>query len=125
MTKSIVEQLEPIFNPRSIAIIGASNIPFKWGAQTIQRLAQSGYSGAIYPINPREDVIQNLPAYRSVIDIPEAVDLAIITVRAEQVPQALLECVEKGIKGAIIISADFAETGSYGQTLQEEITRIA
>jgi acyl-CoA synthetase (NDP forming) len=125
VAKSIVEQLEPIFNPHSVAIVGASNVPFKWGAQTIQRLLQSGYSGAIYPINPREDVIQNLPAYHSVLDIPEAVDLAIITVRADQVPQALLECVEKGIKGAIIISADFAETGSYGQELQEEITRIA
>ena len=125
MSKSIVEQLEPIFNPRSVAIIGASNVPFKWGAQTVQRLIQTGYSGMIYPVNPREDFIQGLPAYRSVLDIPETVDLTIVTVRADQVPQALLECAEKGIKGAIVISADFAETGSYGQALQEEITEIA
>jgi len=91
----------------------------------IQRLFLTEYRGAIYPINPREDEIQGLPAYRTVLDVPHDIDLAVITVRAEAVPQAMLECVQKGIKGAVVISAGFAETGNHGRVLQDEITRIA
>jgi len=91
----------------------------------IQSLYLTKYEGAIYPINPNEKEIQGLPVYRTVLDVPDEIDLAVITVRAELVPQAMRECVQKGIKGAVVISADFAETGDHGRALQEEITDIA
>ncbi len=91
----------------------------------VQGLFLTKYEGAIYPINPRENEIQGLPVYRTVLDVPDEIDLAVITVRAELVPQAMRECVQKGIKGAVVISAGFAETGGHGQALQEEMTDIA
>lgn len=125
MTKKIIDDLKPIFAPKSVAVIGASSASFKWGAQTIQRLLMTGYKGTIYPINPREMEIQGMRAYCNVLDVSDDIDLAVITLRAEMVPQAMRECVQKGIRGAIIISADFAETGSRGKMLQDEITAIA
>lgn len=85
----------------------------------------SGYKGRVYPINPHEERIAGLPVYRSVLDIPDEIGLAVITIRAEQVPQALRECIQKGIRAAVVISAGFAETGSRGSALQEEITETA
>ncbi|MEW6185166.1 MAG: CoA-binding protein [Thermodesulfobacteriota bacterium] len=114
-----------MFKPRSVAVIGASGVPFKWGNDIIRTMQEDGYGGTIYPINPREKTILGLPVYRSVVEVPDPIDLAVITVRAEQVPQALRECTQKGIKGAVLISAGFAETGSQGQALQEEVSRLS
>jgi len=125
ITKSIVEQLQPIFAPNSVAVIGASGVPFKWGYDAISSLQQTGYKGAIYPINPRESQILGLPVYRRVLDVPGEIDLAVLTIRAALVPQAMRECVQKGIKGAVIITAGFAEVGQEGQALQEEVAAIA
>lgn len=82
----IREQLRPIFAPRSVAVIGASAVPFKWGNDVIRSMQIGGYQGTIYPINPREEKILNLPAYRSVLDVPDPIDLAVVSIRAEQVP---------------------------------------
>ncbi len=125
MTKNISEQLQPIFNAKSVAVIGASSVPFKWGAQTVYRLINFGFKGAVYPINPTEKEIQGLRAYPSVLEVREDIDLAVITVPARMVPRAIKECVKKKIRGAIVISADFAETGERGRSLQEEIVEIA
>jgi acyl-CoA synthetase (NDP forming) len=122
---NISEQLRPIFMPKSVAVIGASGVPFKWGNDIILSMQTAGYQGAIYPINPREEKILGLPVYRSVLDVPDPIDLAVITIRGEQVPQAMRDCIRKGIKGAVLITAGFAETGSRGQALQEEVTGIA
>ncbi|OGP50084.1 MAG: hypothetical protein A2Y79_07150 [Deltaproteobacteria bacterium RBG_13_43_22] len=122
---NISEQLRPIFAPRSVAVIGASGVPFKWGNDVILSMQTAGYQGTIYPINPREEKILGLPVYRTVLDVPDPIDLAVVSIRAEQVPQAMRECIQKGIKGAVLITAGFAETGSRGQALQEEVTRIA
>jgi acyl-CoA synthetase (NDP forming) len=119
------EQLRPIFKPKSVAVIGASGVPFKWGNDIILSMQKAGYQGTIYPINPREEKILGLPVYRSVLDVPDPIDLAVITIRGEQVPQAMRDCIQKGIKGAVLITAGFAETGSRGQALQEEVTGIA
>ena len=100
---NISEQLRPIFAPRSVAVIGASGVPFKWGNDIILSMQTDGYQGTIYPINPREEKILGLPVYRSVLDVPDPIDLAVITIRAEQVPQAMRECIQKGIKGAVLI----------------------
>lgn len=125
MTSDIIKQLDPIFKPRSVAFIGASNNPTKWGQWMVRRPLNTGYRGAMYPVNLKEKEIQGLPAYQYIKDIPDTVDLAVITVPAATVPQVLMECVEKGVKGVIVISAGFAELGPEGRALQVKIAEIA
>ena len=122
---SIVKQLDYIFKPDSMAIIGASDNIAKWGHMMVDRPLRTGYKGAIYPVNPQGTEILGLPSYRSVTDIPGPVDLAVITTQASQVPRVMQECVQKGVKGAVLISAGFAETGAAGNKLQEEVVKIA
>jgi acyl-CoA synthetase (NDP forming) len=125
MSDTIVEQLDPIFRPRSLAVIGASNNTAKWGGRIMSQILSSGYRGRIYPVNPKESKIAGLKAYSDVLEIPDPVDLAIFTVKAAQMPEVMQKCVRKGIRGGVIISADFAETGEEGKSLEEETTRIA
>ena len=120
-----IEQLDYIFNPRSMAIIGASDNIAKWGYMMVERPLRTGYRGRIYPVNPQGGTILGLPSYRSVKDIPGPVDLAVITVQASQVPHVMQECVDKGVMAAILISAGFAETGMEGKVLQEKVMKIA
>jgi len=122
---SIVKQLDHIFKPASMAIIGASDNIAKWGHMMVDRPLRTGYKGAIYPVNPQGTTILGLPSYRSVKDIPGPVDLVVITTQASQIPLVMQECVEKGVKGAVLISAGFAETGTAGNKLQEEVVKIA
>jgi acyl-CoA synthetase (NDP forming) len=123
--KSIAEQLDPIFKPRSIAVIGASKSHAKWGFRMINRPLRTGYRGAIYPVNRQGEKISNLPSYKSVLEIPQAVDLAVITVPAVQVPAVMKECVEKGVKGVVLITAGFAEIGADGKFLEDKVVRVA
>ncbi|MEW6187702.1 MAG: CoA-binding protein [Thermodesulfobacteriota bacterium] len=125
MSGTIVEQLDPIFKPKSLAVIGASNNTAKWGGRIISQILSSGYRGRIYPVNPKESRIAGLEAFEDVTKIPDPVDLAIFTVKAAQMPGVMEKCVRKGIKGGVIISADFAETGEEGKSLEQETTRIA
>jgi acyl-CoA synthetase (NDP forming) len=125
MSADIVEQLDPIFKPRSIAIIGASNNPGKWGGRMVYQSLASNFRGRIYPVNPNGTEIAGLKVYHDVLDIPDHIDLAIFAVRAAHMPEVMKKCVKKGIKGGVIISADFAETGDTGKALEEETTRIA
>ena len=97
---NIVEQLDPIFKPRSMAVIGASDNPAKWGHNMIERPLRTGYKGRIYPVNPQADTILGVPSYHSVKDIPEAVDLAVITVQANQVPAVMQAMRRKGSQGS-------------------------
>ena len=115
--------LEPLLHPRSIAVVGASGS--SRGGGFVSPLVELGFEGPIYPVNPKYDEIMGMKAYPSVIDVPGDIDLAVITVKAGMVPHSLGECVQKGIRGAVIITADFAETGDRGQALQKEITEIA
>ncbi len=125
MSEEVVRQLQPIFKPKSIAIIGASNNPTKWGGMVMNRALASGFRGRIYVVNPREQEIAGLKAYNDVLEIPEPIDLAVFTIPAEQMPGAMKGCVQKRIPGGLIISADFAETGARGRALQEETVKIA
>jgi len=124
-SRSIVEQLSPIFKPASIAIIGASKTPGKWGFMMVDRPVRTGYRGVIHVVNPKGERIHRLEARRSILDVPDPVDLAVITVPAPSVPQVMRECIQKGVKGAVLISAGFAETGEEGKALQQEVVRIA
>ncbi len=123
--KSVAEQIDPLFNPKSIAFIGASNDRRKWGNWMVERPLRTGYRGDIYPVNLKESHIQGVPAYRSILDISGPVDLAVITVPASTVAEIMQQCVDKGVKAAVLISAGFAELGEQGKALQEEALRIA
>jgi len=125
MTKEIVKQLDTIFKARSMAVIGASKSPGKWGYRMVYTPLTTGYRGAIYPVNPNETEICGLPCYPSVCDIPYDVDMAVIVVPAAIAPKAMSDCAAKSIKGVVMITAGFAETGKEGQALQDEVARIA
>jgi succinyl-CoA synthetase alpha subunit len=124
MHDDIVKDLDPLFNPKSVAHIGATNNRNKWGFSTITSLINT-FKGPIYPVNPHEAAIQGLTAYKKVTDIPGPVDLAVFTIPAERVAAAMEECVDKGVRSAVIISAGFAEVGAEGKKLQDEVLSIA
>lgn len=125
MAKNITDQLDFIFKPKSVAFIGASNNPVKWGGRIIRSALESNFRGRIYPVNPNEKEIRGLRAYADVNEIEGPVDLAVFTVPAAHMPTVMKKCVEKRIRGGVIISADFAETGEKGKALEEETRAIA
>lgn len=122
---SINEELKPLFYPKSVAVIGASNNPAKWGFSIFNDLLIKGFKGDLYPVNKNEEKISGITCYKSVKDAPKPVDLAVIAVPAKIVPTVMKECVEKGVKTAVIISAGFREAGRKGEKLEEEVVRIA
>ena len=125
MSSGHSRDLSPIFEPKSIAVIGASNNPTKWGWIIPSNILSNGYVGKIYPVNPKGEEILGLKSYPSLLNVPGDVDLAIIVRPAPSVPQHLEECVEKGVKAAIVISGGFRETGEEGERLEREAVRIA
>jgi len=117
-----VEGLDKIFNPRRIAVIGASNREGSVGYKLFRNLI--GFRGFIYPVNPFNQSIQGVTAYPSIKRIPWQIDLAIIATPAHIVPEIVEECGEAGVTGVIIVSSGFRETGPSGRALEEEIQRI-
>jgi acetate---CoA ligase (ADP-forming) len=115
------EGLEALLRPRSIAIIGASQDPAKIGGRPLHLLRRYGYAGQIYPINPRAAEVQGLKAYPSVMDVPEAPDLALIAVEAEKAPEAVEQCAARGVRGVVVFSSGFAELGEAGAALQARL----
>ncbi|UCD58283.1 MAG: CoA-binding protein, partial [Candidatus Hydrogenedentota bacterium] len=118
-------QLDYIFKPTSLAVIGASNNRQRWGYGTLQGILRAGFRGKIYPINPNEEVVQGLAAYPSVLGVPDEIDLAVFVVKAAQCVKAMDECARKGVKGGVVITAGFAEVGGEGGKMQDEIVGIA
>ncbi|HNY64835.1 MAG TPA: CoA-binding protein [Deltaproteobacteria bacterium] len=116
--------LDILFNPRSVAVIGASNNWNKWGYSTFVNLTGS-FAGPVYPVNRREEAVLGCRAYRSVLDIEGDVDLAVFVIPAPAVPDAMRDCVRKGVRTGVIISAGFRETGPEGRALENEVLRIA
>ena len=121
----VVEELRPIFSPKSIAVIGASRSPMKIGYEILQNILVQGYTGKVIPINPETPTIMGLKTQPSVLAVKEDIDLAIIAVPAEFVPKVMSECARKKVKGVIVISSGFAETGERGKQLEDEILQIA
>jgi acetyl coenzyme A synthetase (ADP forming)-like protein len=117
--------LDMFFRPESVAVIGASRDATKLGHGILQNIVQYGYKGAVYPINPSSPEVLGLPAYPSVLDVPGPVELAVIVVPARFVSSVLEECGQKGVKGAIIISAGFREVGRNGKQRENELLAIA
>lgn len=113
------------FAPRGVAIIGASSDPTKLGYALARNLVESGYPGAIHFVNPRGGELFGKPIYAAVSAVPDPVDLAVLLIPAQAVPQALRQCGERGIHAAIIASGGFKEIGPQGAKLEQECLQIA
>jgi len=120
-----IRPLDAFLKPKSVAVIGASTSPEKLGFQILKNILDSGFKGPVYPINPKADGILDLSCHKSVKDIADAPDLAIIIIPARFVPQAVRECGEAGIKGAVIITGGFSEAGEQGEILQHQVIETA
>ncbi|TNE35877.1 MAG: CoA-binding protein, partial [Alphaproteobacteria bacterium] len=117
--------LEPMLRPNSVAIIGASNTASRIGGRPINSMKTLGYKGDIYPVNPNYETIQDLPAYASMQDVPQGIDCAVIAVPAKIAVQALKDCVDRGVKSAVMFTSGFAELDASGAKAQLEISGIA
>ncbi len=116
-----IEKLDKIFNPKRIAVIGASDREGSIGAKIIRNLIGVGYKGEVFPVNAFRETIQGITAYPSISKIPKVVDLAIIATPAHTVPQIVEECGEAGVSGIIICSAGFGEVGEEGILIEKRI----
>ncbi len=119
------ETLTPLFNPRSVAVIGASSREYTIGNRIIRNLLDMNYSGAVYPVNPKDAEILGKTVYPSVGEIPGPVDLVHIVLKNTLVPGILTQCGEKGVKFCIINTAGFRESGPEGIALEETVVGIA
>ena len=117
--------LYPIANPKSIVVFGASNSITSMGTSLLDSVLNLGFEGDIYPIHPKENRVQNLKAYRNVLDLPNVPDLAMIVLPTRIVSEALDTCGRKGIKHAIVISGGFKEVGGEGIDLEKELVAVA
>lgn len=118
------EGLGSILRPQSIAVIGASRSPSTIGYQILANIVRYGYTGAVYPINPNATSIHSIKAYKSVADVGEAIDLGVVVVPKELVPGVVEECGRAGVKGLVVISAGFKETGGKGAQREKELLKL-
>jgi acetate---CoA ligase (ADP-forming) len=122
---TIIDQLDPIFKPQSVAIIGASSNPLKLNNWITISALKSKFDGKIYLINPRVKDIQGYRTFSTLVDIPSNIDLAAIMVPAKLVPDIMKECIEKKVRGVIIFSAGYKEIGEKGIKREKEINELA
>jgi acyl-CoA synthetase (NDP forming) len=122
---SLKEQLDYLFNPRSAAVIGASNIFGKWGFNILSRMLSCKGDREIYAINNKESEVLGLKAYKSLLDVPGPVDLAVITVPFQALLQAVRDCSQKGVKVAVVITSGLAESSEDGARIEREMVEIA
>ena len=118
-------ELENFFNPRSVAVVGASQKKGKVGHDLLMSLIGAGYTGRIYPVNPNAKTIERLNCYPDLKSIGEVPDLVIIVVPAQTVPAVMHDCAQIGVKAVIIITAGFKEVGEEGRQLEQQIIQIA
>ncbi len=119
-----LDRLAPIFSPKSIAVIGASNREGSVGNAIFKNILMGGYCGTLYPVNPKAPSICGVHSYTSISAIPQEIDLALIIVPANVVPEVLEECGQKGVRGAVIVTAGFKEIGPEGAALEQRIIAI-
>jgi acetyl coenzyme A synthetase (ADP forming)-like protein len=119
--QAVAASLLPIFYPRGVAVVGASRDERSIGGRLMRNMIDAHFSGAVFPVNPNSPAVGGVKAYRSVLDIPDPIDLAVIIVPARFVLQVVQECAEKGVRGLVVISAGFSETGPAGEELEDEL----
>lgn len=118
-------KLDAIFAPNNVAVIGASERPGSVGRTILWNLISNPFGGAVFPVNPKRSNILGIKAYPNIASVPEQVDLAVVVTPAHTVPGVIRECVEAGVKGAIVISAGFKERGAAGAELERQIMEEA
>jgi acetyltransferase len=116
--------LEMFTEPKGVAVVGASTSPEKLGYQVLHNVIRYGYQGAIYPVNPTAPEILGLKAYPSVLACPDPVDLAVLLVPNKAVPAVMEQCGQRGLKGAVVITAGFREIGPQGKALEQQVIEI-
>lgn len=119
----ITKKLTKLFNPENVAVIGASSKEGSVGYSLMKNLIGSGFSGTVFPINPKRSNILGVKAYKNLSSISEKIDLAIITTPAKTVPAIVEDCGKAGVSGIVLISAGFAEIGEEGKKLTKEILK--
>ncbi len=117
--------LNPLFTPRTVAVIGASNRLDSVGGLVFRNLLEGGYQGRSYPVNLKHTEIQGQPAFTTVEQLPERIDLAVIATKAETVPAIIEACGRQGVRSAVILSAGFHETGPHGAALEKAVMENA
>lgn len=114
-----IRNLDKIFDPHRVAVIGASDTPTSVGYTVLRNLVGSGFRGVVYPVNPKRESVQGIQAYKDIPSLPHAPDLAVICTPARSVPALIEQCGEAGTRGVVIISAGFREIGDEGRKLEE------
>lgn len=117
--------IEKFFNPRSVAVIGASRRQETIGQALVRNLVTGDFTGRVYAVNPTSHAVSGLPTYKSVADIPDDVDVAVVAVPAESVQDVVLDCAAKGVHGLVVVSAGFAETGEEGRVRQRKLVGLS
>ncbi len=117
--------LDAIFQPRNVAVIGATENPGTVGRTVLWNLISSPFGGTVYPVNPKRPSVLGIKAYPSILDVPDKVDLAVIVTPATAAPGIMAQCVDAGVKGVIIISAGFKEIGPAGVELERQVLEQA
>jgi acetyl coenzyme A synthetase (ADP forming)-like protein len=117
--------LDAIFRPKSVAVVGASNRETSVGHAIFKNILLGGFSGTLYPVNPKAHAVCGVHAYPTIGDIPDEIDLALVIVPAAGVPDVLEECGKKGVHGVVVVSAGFKEVGPEGAALEERAVAIA
>lgn len=116
---------ESLFNPRSVAVVGASNQPGKWGFLLPMNIIGGGYRGKLYMVNPGEKRVLGLPSYPSLLEVPGSVDLAVVAIPARKVPGVVREAAEKGVRNVLVVSSNFSEVGGEGVELERQLAETA
>jgi len=123
-TDNFTSNFDAIFNPKAVAVIGASSTFGKWGQLILSNIIAGNFGGKIFPVNPKEKSIFGLTAYSRLLDIPEKIDLAFVATPARAIPGILEECGEKGVRGVVLITSGFSETDEAGKRLEKHITSM-
>ena len=125
MQDKLIQEIDTIFNPRAVAFFGVSGLTNRLGNLMLFSFLDCGYPGILYPVNKNETSIMNQTCYPCLEDIPGPVDLAIISVHPDRVEKVIDECLDKGVKGAVIFTSGFGETGEEGRKRQQDIVARA
>ncbi len=120
-----MNMLDALFKPRSIAVIGASTRKSTIGHEILHNLIVNEFNGKVFPVNPKAKVIHSIKCYSTILDVPDAVDLAVIIVPRDLVAQTMENCGEKGVKAVVVITSGFKEVGEEGARKEEEVVEIA
>ncbi len=119
------DTMKPFMEPRSVALIGVPRATGPGAYNTLENMLNAGFSGSVYPINPKADEVLDTRAYPSVLNIDGDIDLAVVMTARSEVPRAVWECTRKDIRAITIVSQGFADADDEGREMQEEIVRIA